>query len=151
MNIRPLIPTDAVAVHAHGSQEPAFRLRHDRPSFWSIEQLGAWFASRQDVCLGIFENGVLEGFILAAVHAPTCSARIENVWTLSSERRRGHAKRLLSEALQLLAQKGIVSVTSAVGSENPPSFFLHRRNGFDASVDTYRLMLNRPAAVSSAA
>lgn len=151
MNIRPLVPSDAVVVHAHGSQEPAFRIRHDLPGFWSIPQLESWFASLQDICLGLFNDLILEAFILVSRHTPTNSARIENIWTLKEVRRMGHARQLLARALTILSEERVTVVTSVIGTENPSSFYLHRKHGFDPSTDGFRLMLHYPVATDDAA
>ncbi len=95
---------------------------------WSAEQYRSAFAQRAFLAAGRREHGELVAY-LTAYHTPD-TLEILNLAVRPDRRRRGHARSLLSTALQAACKTGIVQAVLEVRRTNAPAVALYESLGF---------------------
>jgi len=127
IHIRRLAEVDIAVVHRLGLKEPAFAFQEVQ-CFWTEDQLRAWFASQDDICLGAYDDGALIGFALTVVHIPTGKATFENLLVLPEARGQNVGDLLIGAMLAILRERRIFYVCLLTPNASLSGYF--ERFGF---------------------
>lgn len=95
---------------------------------WSVETLGAHI--KDDLCLGIFKNGELSGFIILRLAAD--QADIVTIAIAKTARRKGLANKLLEAAEHTASEAGVELIFLEVAEDNAAAIALYKSSDYDA-------------------
>ncbi|TSD68498.1 ribosomal protein S18-alanine N-acetyltransferase [Aeromicrobium piscarium] len=97
------------------------------PDAWSRNQLTDEFAASRTVIVADDDEGIA-GYATVSLVGP--DAELLRIAVLPARRRRGTARRLLTEAWSRAAERGAERMLLEVDADNEPAIGLYRRFGF---------------------
>lgn len=73
--------------------------------WWSEEELIQWINSPEDLCIGVFENDIMVGYLLSHFKVQLSKVFLENIFIEKNKRRKGYAKLLIHHTLEFYNSK----------------------------------------------